>query len=66
MDSELRTRLDIGLILLAAIAGAAAVAGAGTTDTATVVAGIVAAVLPTAVVLFLVTTPTWARDDANS
>lgn len=66
MDPELRKRLDIGLVLLAAIAGATAVAGAGTTDAATVVAGMFAGVLLTAVALFLITTPAWARDDADS
>jgi hypothetical protein len=65
MDAELRKRMDVGLILLAAIAGATAVAGAGVTDGATVAAGILAGILGTAVTLFLVTTPPWARDEAN-
>jgi hypothetical protein len=66
MDSELRKRIDIGLILLAVIAGSTAVAGAGATDGATVTAGILAGVLVTAVALFLIRTPSWARDEANS
>jgi hypothetical protein len=66
MDPELRKRIDIGLILLAVIAGSTAVAGAGATDVATVAAGIVAGVLVTAVALFLISTPSWARDEANS
>jgi hypothetical protein len=66
MDSELRKRIDVGLILLAVIAGSTAVGGAGATDVATVAAGISAAVLVTAVVLFLSTTPSWARDEDNS
>jgi hypothetical protein len=65
MDSELRTRIDIGFILLAAIAGSTAVAGAEATDVATVAAGIFAAVLVTAVVLFLSTTPSWTQDETN-
>lgn len=65
MDSELRKRVDLGLVLLAAIAGATAVTGSGTTDAATVAAGIVAGVLPIAVVLFVMT-PAWAQDGTNS
>lgn len=65
MDSELRKRVDLGLVLLAAIAGATAVTGSGTTDVATVAAGIVAGVLPIAVVLFVMT-PAWAQDGTNS
>jgi Na+(H+)/acetate symporter ActP len=66
MDSELRKRIDIGLVLLAVIAGSTAVAGAGATDGATVAAGILAVVLVTAVGLFLIRTPSWARDEADS
>lgn len=66
MDSELRKRVDVGLLLLAAIAGSTAVAGAGATDGATVAAGIVAGVFGTGVVLFLITTPSWARSEAES
>jgi hypothetical protein len=66
MDTELRRRMDVGLVLLAAIAGSTAVAGAGATDGATVAAGIVAGVLVTAVVLLLITTPSWAREEADS
>lgn len=66
MDSELRKRIDIGLILLAAIAGSTAVSGAGATDVATVAAGIFTGALVTAVVLFVITTPSWASDEANS
>jgi hypothetical protein len=66
MDSALRRRIDIGLVLLAVIAGSTAVAGTGVTDLATVAAGILAGVLVTAVALFLVTTPSWARDEVDS
>lgn len=66
MDSELRKRLDLGLILLAVIAGSTAVVGAGVTDVATLAAGVFTGVLVTAVALFLITTPSWARDEANS
>lgn len=66
MDSELRNRVDVGLILLAVIAGSTAVAGAGATDGATVAAGIVAGVIATAVALFLITTPSWVRNEAES
>jgi hypothetical protein len=66
MDSELRTRVDIGLVLLATTTGAAAVIGAGTTDVATVAAGIFTAVFLTLVTLFLTTTPSWVDDGSDS
>ena len=62
MDSDLRLRLDLGLVLLAVIAGATAAAGYGVTDGATVVASIILAAVSAVLVLFLGTTPQWARD----
>ena len=62
MDSNLKLRLDLGLVLLAVIAGATAVAGYGITDGPTVVASTIAAAVSAVLVLFLGTTPQWARD----
>jgi predicted Na+-dependent transporter len=62
MDSDLRLRLDLGLVLLAVIAGATAAAGYGVTDGATVAASIILAAVSAVLVLFLGTTPQWARD----
>lgn len=66
MDPELRKRLDIGLMLLAVIAGSTAVVGSGATGVANVGAGIFVGVLITAVAVFLLTTPSWAKEDARS
>ena len=62
MDSDLRLRLDLGLVLLAVIAGATAVAGYGVTDGVTVAASIIAAAVGAVLVLFLGTTPQWVQD----
>lgn len=52
MDSQLRLRIDIGLILLAALVGTTSVTGYGAADMPTVAAAMVAAILPTAIVIF--------------
>jgi hypothetical protein len=66
MDDALRLRLDLGLVLLAAIAASTAVAAVGRTDVATVATTVVGLVVLTAVGLFVGTTPTWARNESDS
>ncbi|WP_276261394.1 hypothetical protein [Haloglomus litoreum] len=62
MDDALRLRLDIGLVLLAITAASTAVAASGLTDAATVATAVLALLVLLGVVLFLRTTPEWARE----
>jgi hypothetical protein len=66
MDDALRLRLDLGLVLLAAIAASTAVAAVGRTDVATVATAVIGLVVLTAVGLFVGTTLTWARNESDS
>lgn len=65
MDDALRLRLDLGLVLLAIVAASSAVAAYGVTDIGAVAAATVGLVALTAVVLFVGTTPGWAREDGS-
>lgn len=65
MDPALRRRLDLGLVLLAVIAAnTAVVAGTVNDFWPTLIAAAAAAVL-VAVVLFVTSTPEWAREDGT-
>jgi hypothetical protein len=62
MDDALRLRLDLGLVLLTVIAASALVAAYGVTDIATVATAVLGLLVLLAVVLFVGTTPEWARE----
>jgi predicted acyltransferase len=63
MDPALRRRLDLGLVLLAGIAASTAVVAGTVNDLWPTLIAIVAAVLLTGILLFVTSTPEWARED---
>lgn len=65
MDPALRRRLDLGLVLLAVVAASTTVVAGTVNDPAAAVGAALAAVLLTGVLLFVTSTPEWARGDGT-
>jgi predicted membrane channel-forming protein YqfA (hemolysin III family) len=65
MEQPLRLRLNVALVLLAVIAGSAMVTATSLADSGAVAAAVVGLVVLTGVVLFVGTTPEWAREESD-
>jgi predicted membrane channel-forming protein YqfA (hemolysin III family) len=65
MEQALRLRLNVALVLLAVIAGSAMVTATSLADAGAVAAAVVGLVVLTGVVLFVGTTPKWAREETD-